>query len=59
MLFSSPIIFLLSAYVAVVFGYTYILFTSISEVFEDVYDFSTGTASLTFISLGEDQSQPL
>lgn len=58
MLVSSPIIFFLSVYVAVVFGYIYILFTSISEVFEEVYGFSTGAASLTFISLGEDQSQP-
>lgn len=54
MLFASPIIFLLSAYVAVVFGYTYILFTTITDVFESVYGFSTGSASLTFIGLGKD-----
>ena len=52
MLILSPIIFLLSFYVAVVFAYTYILFTTMTEVFEDRYGFSTGSASLTFLGLG-------
>ena len=33
MLILSPIVFLLSFYVAVVFAYTYILFTTITEIF--------------------------
>ena len=52
MLILSPIIFMLSFYVAVVFAYTYILFTTMTEVFEDRYGFSTGSASLTFLGLG-------
>ena len=52
MLILSPIIFLLSFYVAVVFAYTYILFTTMTEVFQSTYGFSTGSASLTFLGLG-------
>ncbi|KAG8526995.1 uncharacterized protein KY384_008424 [Bacidia gigantensis] len=49
----SPIIFLLSLYVAVVFAYTYILFTTLTKVFGDNYQFSTSSASLTFLGLGK------
>ena len=42
MLFLSPIIFLLSVFVAVVYGYLYLLFTTISMVFMDQYHFSQG-----------------
>lgn len=49
----SPIILLLSLYVSVVFAYTYILFTNMTEVFQSRYGFTTGQASLTFIGLGK------
>ena len=52
MLILSPIIFLLSFYVSIVFAYTYILFTTMTEIFQDRYGFSTGSASLTFLGLG-------
>ena len=52
MLIFSPVVSLLAVYVALVFGYLYLLLTSITEVFEDIYGFSTGTASLTFLGLG-------
>lgn len=54
MMILSPMIFFLSLYVAVVFAYTYILFTTMTEVFQDNYGFSTGSASLTFLGLGND-----
>lgn len=52
MLFLSPIVFLLSLFVAVVYGYLYLLFTTISTVFMNQYGFSQGTSSSihTYIS---------
>ncbi|KAF6224762.1 hypothetical protein HO133_009956 [Letharia lupina] len=52
MLFLSPVIFLLGLYVALVYAYTYVLLTTMTEVFEQRYGFSTGSASLTFLGLG-------
>ncbi|CAD6576751.1 MAG: hypothetical protein ASARMPRED_007868 [Alectoria sarmentosa] len=52
MLVLSPVIFLLGLYVALVYAYTYVLLTTLTEVFETKYDFSTGSASLTFLGLG-------
>ncbi|KAL8777186.1 MAG: hypothetical protein Q9213_007966 [Squamulea squamosa] len=52
MLISSPIVTFLSIYISMVFGYTYILFTTITEVFQSEYRFSTSSASLTFLGLG-------
>lgn len=52
MLILSPIIFLISFYVAVVFAYTHILFTTMTEIFQDKYSFSTGSASLSFLGIG-------
>ena len=52
MFFVSPVLFSLSVYVAAVFGYLYLLLTSITEAFENTYDFSAGSASLTFLGLG-------
>jgi MFS family permease len=52
MLFLSKIIFLNAFYVSVVFSYIYFLLTTITEVFQTNYGFSTGAASLTFLALG-------
>ena len=52
MLVLSPVIFLLGLYVALVYAYTYVLLTTMTEVFEKDYGFSTGSASLTFLGLG-------
>ncbi|KAJ5577973.1 MFS transporter cpaT [Penicillium hispanicum] len=52
MLFLSPIVFLLSLYVGVVYGYLYLLFTTISEVFEDQYGFSQGSVGLSYLGIG-------
>lgn len=52
MLFLSPIVFLLSAYVAVIYGYLYLLFTTIPGVFEDYYGFSQGSVGLAYLGIG-------
>ena len=52
MLFRSPIVFLLSMYMAIVYGYLYLLFTTLTPVFEGQYGFSEGTVGLTFLGIG-------
>ncbi|CAI7666820.1 unnamed protein product [Penicillium manginii] len=52
MLFLSPIVFLLSLYVGVIYGYLYLLFTTISSVFEDQYHFSQGSVGLSYLGIG-------
>ncbi|KAJ5752563.1 hypothetical protein N7520_009480 [Penicillium odoratum] len=52
MLFLSPIVFLMSLYVALIYGYLYLLFTTISEVFEDQYGFSQGSVGLAYLGIG-------
>ena len=37
---------------AVVYGYLYLLFTTITEVYEDQYHFSQGTVGLTYLGIG-------
>ena len=37
---------------AVVYGYLYLLFTTITEVFEDQYHFSQGAVGLTYLGIG-------
>ncbi|KAA6407354.1 MAG: MFS general substrate transporter [Lasallia pustulata] len=52
MLIFSPIVLAMSVFMAVVYGYMYLLFTTITEVFEDGYHFSQGTVGLTYLGLG-------
>ncbi|MCJ1377355.1 hypothetical protein MMC17_000450 [Xylographa soralifera] len=52
MLFFSPIVLLLSIDMAVVYGYLYLLFTTITEVFQSTYHFSQGSVGLTYLGLG-------
>lgn len=52
MLFLSPIVFLLSLYVGVIYGYLYLLFTTISQVFEGQYGFSQGSVGLSYLGIG-------
>jgi multidrug resistance protein len=52
MLFLSPIVFVLSLYMAVVYGYLYLLFTTLTLVFEYKYHFSSGNVGLTFLGIG-------
>ncbi|GLA46418.1 hypothetical protein AnigIFM63604_009891 [Aspergillus niger] len=48
----SPIVLLLSVYMAFVYGLLYLFFTTITSVFEGVYGFSTGLAGLSYLGIG-------
>lgn len=52
MLFLSPIIFLLSLYMAVVYGLLYLLFTTITTVFIETYHWQPDICGLAYIGLG-------
>lgn len=52
MLLFSPIVIVLSMYMAMVYGYLYLLFTTLTLVFEDNYGFNQGTVGLTFLGIG-------
>ncbi|KAH7034290.1 major facilitator superfamily domain-containing protein [Macrophomina phaseolina] len=52
MLFKSPIVFLLSLYVAVAYAYLYILFTTFTLVYNQQYGFDSGIAGLTYLGIG-------
>ncbi|KAF2749116.1 putative MFS multidrug transporter [Sporormia fimetaria CBS 119925] len=51
-LFQSPIAFLVSLYVSVVYGTLYLLFTSIPDVFQNTYGFEIQYTGLAYIGLG-------
>jgi multidrug resistance protein len=52
MLLFSPIVFLMSLYSAIAYGILYLLFTTITFVFEENYGFSSGTVGLSYIATG-------
>ncbi|KAF7182646.1 hypothetical protein CNMCM7691_002307 [Aspergillus felis] len=52
LLFRSPILFVISLYVALVFGVMYLLFTTFTGVFEGQYGFSTSMSGLVYLGLG-------
>jgi hypothetical protein len=52
LLFLSPIVSLLSLHLSMVYGYLYLLFTTVNLVFQGLYGFSTGAVGLTFLGLG-------
>ncbi|KAI0882357.1 bicyclomycin resistance protein [Annulohypoxylon maeteangense] len=52
MLFLSPIVAITSLYMAVTYGYLYLMFTTMTEVFQEYYGFTTSTVGLAFLGLG-------
>ena len=52
MLLFSPIVLLLAIYMAVIYGYLYLLFTTLTQVFESKYHFSQGAVGLSFLGVG-------
>ncbi|OBR16268.1 Fluconazole resistance protein [Colletotrichum higginsianum IMI 349063] len=52
MMFLSPIVFSLSVYMAVLYGYLYLLFTTFPQVFKQQYGFSQGSSGLAYIGIG-------
>lgn len=52
LLAKSPIVLLLSLYMAVVYGLLYLFFTTIPSVFRNQYGFSTGLSGLAYLGIG-------
>jgi multidrug resistance protein len=52
MLFRSPIVGLMSLYVAVNYGVLYLVFTTITFVFQKTYNFSSSMVGLSFLGTG-------
>ena len=52
MLIFSPIVLALSTYMAIVYGYLYLLFTTLTVVYEGVYGFGPGVVGLVFLGIG-------
>ncbi|KAK0725195.1 bicyclomycin resistance protein [Lasiosphaeris hirsuta] len=52
MLVFSPTCIIFAFYIAIIYGYLYLMFTSISDVFHRSYGFSTSTVGLVFLGLG-------
>ena len=52
MLLLSPICIVFALYISVVYGYLYLMFTSITEVFQRYYGFGSGTVGLVYLGLG-------
>lgn len=52
LLIRTPILLVISIYVALVFGTMYLLFTTFTGVFEGQYGFITTTSGLSFLGLG-------
>ncbi|RKU41272.1 hypothetical protein DL546_000018 [Coniochaeta pulveracea] len=52
MLFQSPLCAVFAVYMGITYGYLYLLFTSITVVFQQNYGFGSGTVGLVFIGLG-------
>ncbi|KAH7353966.1 benomyl/methotrexate resistance protein [Plectosphaerella cucumerina] len=52
LLAKSPITQIFAVYIAIAYGYLYLMFTSITQVFIQYYGFTPGTAGLAFLGLG-------
>ncbi|EXJ78937.1 hypothetical protein A1O3_08437 [Capronia epimyces CBS 606.96] len=52
LLFKSPIVLVLSAYMSIVYGLLYLLFTTITSVFEGQYHFSPQITGLAYLGIG-------
>ncbi|KAJ5281214.1 MFS multidrug transporter [Penicillium angulare] len=48
----SPIVFVSSIYVGIVYGYQYLMFTTFTEIFEDQYGFPTKSSGLSYLGMG-------
>lgn len=48
----SPIVTVTSLYMSIIYGYLYLMFTTMTSVFQGTYGFSTGTVGLAFLGLG-------
>ena len=52
LLFTTWIVFLLGLNVSIVYGYLYLVFSTLTPVFQKQYGFNSGSAGLAFLGLG-------
>ncbi|KAI0440827.1 cycloheximide resistance protein [Xylaria telfairii] len=52
MFIHSPMVAIMALYTALTYGYLYVQFTTMTEVFQGAYGFSTSLVGLSFIGLG-------
>ncbi|KAF2267674.1 MFS general substrate transporter [Lojkania enalia] len=52
MLLFSPIVLLLSLYMATMYGYQYLIFTTFPRVFQGQYDFTKSSVGLVYLGIG-------
>ncbi|KAA8652841.1 MFS transporter [Aspergillus tanneri] len=52
LLFRSPIVFLMALFAAITYGYLYLMFTTLTPIFETTYGFSPGVAGLAYLGFG-------
>lgn len=52
LLVRSPIVFILSLFIAVIYGILYIMFSTMTIIFEEQYHIGGGNVGLTFLGLG-------
>lgn len=52
LLFLGPVVFIVSIYVAVVYGLSFLLFTTLTTVLQDVYGWSAEVCGLAYFSTG-------
>ncbi|KAJ5874928.1 uncharacterized protein N7529_003358 [Penicillium soppii] len=52
LLFTSPIVFMMALFAAITYGYMYLMFTTITSIFEDNYGFGPGVAGLAYLGFG-------
>ncbi|KAH7408174.1 cycloheximide resistance protein [Phaeosphaeria sp. MPI-PUGE-AT-0046c] len=52
MLFGSPVLFLMSLYVALIYAYIYLCFTTFPRIFVEAYGFSLEQVGLAYLGIG-------
>lgn len=58
LLLLSPIVLIISTFISVVYGISYIVLTVTASAFEEVYGFSESAVGLTYLGLGESIAIP-
>jgi MFS family permease len=52
MLLRSPIVVIVSLFLAIAYSYMYLMFTTFTDIFEKTYGFNAGEAGLAYLGLG-------
>ncbi|KAJ5731889.1 bicyclomycin resistance protein [Penicillium malachiteum] len=49
LLFSSPVVLVTSLFTSLVYGFSYLILTTLAEIMQETYGFGSGSAGLTFL----------